>query len=82
MNFPGKVYGTSLENPDFPALAQAYGLHGQLVERTADFPAAFERAVQTGTGALIELRTDPEGITPRTTLSALRQRALTPPMQL
>ena len=76
MNFPGKVYGTSLENPDFPALAKAYGLHGQLVERTADFPAAFERAVQAGTGALIELRTDSEGITPRTTLSALRQRAL------
>ena len=81
MNFPGKVYGTSLENPDFSDLAKSYGLHGQVVERTADFPDAFERAVQAGTGALIELRTDPEGITPRTTLSALRERALTEPMK-
>lgn len=76
LNFPGKVYGTALENPDFAALARAYGLHGQIVERTADFPAAFETAMQAGKGALIELRTDPEAITPRTSLSALRERSL------
>jgi len=76
INFPGKVYGTALENPDFVALAQAYGLHGQRVADSADFPAAFENALSEGKGALLELRTDPEAITPRTTLSALREQAL------
>jgi len=76
IHYPGRVYGTALENPDFAALAQAYGLHGQIVERTADFPAAFENALKAGKGALIELRIDPEAITPRTTLSALREQAL------
>jgi acetolactate synthase-1/2/3 large subunit len=76
INFPGKVYATELENPDFVALGKSYGLHAQLVERTADFPAAFEHAMAAGTGALIELRTDPEAITPRTTLTALRSKAL------
>lgn len=76
INFPGKVYGTELENPDFVALAQAYGLDGQLVENIADFAAAFERALSAGKGALLELRTDPQAITPRATLSALREQAL------
>jgi acetolactate synthase I/II/III large subunit len=75
IHFPGKVYATDIVNPDFAALARAHGLHGELVERTADFPAAFERALLHRTGALIELRTDPEIITPRTTLTALRKRA-------
>jgi len=76
MHYPGKVYGTALENPDFVALAQAYGLHGRLVLDTDEFPAAFEEAVNAGKGALLELRIDPEAITPRTTLSALREQAL------
>jgi acetolactate synthase I/II/III large subunit len=75
MHFPGRVHGTSLENPDFAALAAAYGLHGSVVERTADFPAALERAFAAGTGAVIELKVDPEAITTRTTLTALRQAA-------
>ncbi len=75
-NFPGKVYGTALENPDFVALAQAYGLHGQRVKDSADFPAAFENALSAGKAALLELQTDPEAITPGTTLSALRAQAL------
>jgi acetolactate synthase I/II/III large subunit len=75
MHFPGRVHGTSLENPDFAALAAAYGLHGSVVERTAEFPAALERAFAAGTGAVIELKVDPEAITTRTTLTALRQAA-------
>jgi acetolactate synthase-1/2/3 large subunit len=76
MHYPGNVYGTSLENPDFPTLAKAYGLEGELVERTEDFNAAFERAKQATASVLLELRIDPEAITPRTTLTALRERAL------
>ncbi len=73
--FPGRVIGTDLRNPDFVALAKAYGAHGERVERTTDFPTAFERALSAGTPALLELRIDPEAITPRTTLSAIRNRA-------
>ncbi len=73
INFPGKVYGTTLENPDFVLLAQAYGLHGIRVMQTNDFPAAFEAALDAPHGAVIELCTDPQAITPNTTLHALRQ---------
>jgi acetolactate synthase-1/2/3 large subunit len=75
-DFPGRVSGTQLKNPDFAALARAYGLHGETVEATADFEAAFERAYSAKTAALIELRIDPDVITPRTTLSAIRAEAL------
>jgi acetolactate synthase-1/2/3 large subunit len=74
--FPGRVYGTELVNPDFVALASAYGAYGELVERTEDFAAAFERAKQAGRPALLELRVDPEAINTRTTISALRAAAV------
>jgi acetolactate synthase-1/2/3 large subunit len=70
------VSGTALRNPDFAALARAYGLHGETVEKTADFAPAFERSWQARTSSLIELRMDPEAITTRTTLSAIRAAAL------
>ena len=73
--FPGRVIGTTLENPDFPALAQAYGGFGERVERTEDFEAAFERALASGKPALLELPVDPERISPRITLSELRGAA-------
>ena len=73
INFPGKVYGTTLENPDFVLLAQAYGLEGRRVHYTDDFPGAFEASLRAPHGAVIELCTDPQAITPNTTLSALRQ---------
>jgi acetolactate synthase-1/2/3 large subunit len=74
-NFPSRVYGTTLENPDFCMLARAYGLESHLVVRTADFAQAFESSVLASFGAVIELRTDPEAITPATTLTALRENA-------
>ncbi len=74
--FPGRVVATDLVNPDFAAYARAYGAHGALVERTAEFMPAFEAALNAGKPALIELRTDPEIITPRTTLSAIRADSL------
>jgi acetolactate synthase I/II/III large subunit len=73
---PGRVIGTDLKNPDFAALARAYGLHGETVENTADFGPAFERAWKAKTASLIELRIDPDAITTRATLSAIRAEAL------
>ncbi|HYH42144.1 MAG TPA: thiamine pyrophosphate-dependent enzyme, partial [Burkholderiales bacterium] len=74
--FPGRVSGTMLKNPDFAALARAYGFHGETVEATADFQGAFERAQAAKGSALIEVRIDPEAINPRTTLSAIRAEAM------
>jgi acetolactate synthase I/II/III large subunit len=73
--YPARVHGTALSNPDFAALARAYGGHGETVTATADFPAAFERAVASGKPSLIEVQIDPEVITTRTTLSAIRAKA-------
>ena len=73
--FPGRVVGTDLVNPDFPALARAYGAHGERVERTEDFAAAFERALASGKPAVLELPVDPERISPRVTLSELQAAA-------
>jgi acetolactate synthase I/II/III large subunit len=75
-DYPGRISGTELKNPDFAALAQSFGLHGETVESTAEFEAAFERAWNAKTAALIELKIDPDSITPRTTLSAIRAEAL------
>ena len=74
-HYPGRVVGTDLVNPDFPAYARAFGAHGASVERTEDFAEAFEEALASGLPALIELRVDPEAITPRQTLSELRDAA-------
>jgi len=74
--YPQRIIGTELRNPDFAMLARSYGLHGEAVERTADFAPAFERAWNADTAALIELRIDPDAITPRTSLSAIRAGAL------
>ncbi|MGH7038090.1 MAG: thiamine pyrophosphate-dependent enzyme, partial [Stellaceae bacterium] len=73
--FPGRVIGTALTNPDFAALARAYGAYGAAVARTEDFAPAFEEAAAHKGPAVIELRMDPETITTRTTLSAIRQAA-------
>jgi acetolactate synthase-1/2/3 large subunit len=74
--YPARVYATALQNPDFVSLARAYGAYGELVEETAAFAPAFERAVKSGKPALIELRIDPQAITTSTTLDAIRARAL------
>jgi acetolactate synthase I/II/III large subunit len=75
--FPGRVVGTALRNPDFAALAAAYGCFGAAVSRTEEFAPAFEAAISSRRPAIIELRMDPEMITTRTTLSALRRQAET-----
>ena len=74
--YPGRVYGTALRNPDFAAFARAFGAHGETVEETSQFGPAFERCVASGKTALIEIRLDPQAITTQTTLDALRAKAL------
>jgi acetolactate synthase-1/2/3 large subunit len=74
--YPGRVSGTGLRNPDFAMLARAFGGHGERVETTADFAPAFARARSSGKPAIIHCLVDPEAITPATTLSALREKAL------
>jgi acetolactate synthase-1/2/3 large subunit len=74
--YPGRVIATDIVNPDFVALARAYGLFAERVERDADFPDALARALAVPGAALIEVVTDPEAITARTTLSKLRRAAL------
>nr|WP_210204396.1 thiamine pyrophosphate-binding protein [Devosia submarina] len=73
--FPGRVYATDLVNPDFVALARSYGLAAERVEHTADFGAALQRALAAKGSALIEVVTEKEAISHRTTISAMREKA-------
>lgn len=75
-DYPGRVSGTALHNPDFAALARAYGAHGEVVETTEDFYPAYERAQASGRTALIELRIDPEAISPRASITKIREASL------
>jgi acetolactate synthase-1/2/3 large subunit len=74
--YPGRISGTELRNPDFAALARAYGAHGETVTTTEEFAPAFERAMKAGKAALIEVQLDPEAITPRAGISEIRAAAL------
>jgi acetolactate synthase-1/2/3 large subunit len=71
--FPGRVSGTELANPDFAALAKAYGCWSKRVETTADFVPALDRALAETGVRLLHLKTDVEVITAGTTLSAMRR---------
>lgn len=77
--FPGRGYGTDLANPDFARLAESFGVHGSVVAATEGFGEALGRALAYTQArhlpALIELRCDPDAITPEATLSAVRATA-------
>ncbi len=73
---PARISGTDLVNPDFAALARACGGFGATVERTEDFAAAFDEAQASGLSAVIELKIDPEALTPAASLSEIRRRAV------
>ena len=75
-NYPARVFATELKNPDFCALAFAYGAHGERVERTDEFAPALARALQSGKPALIHFLIDPQAITPAATLDSLRAQGL------
>jgi acetolactate synthase-1/2/3 large subunit len=77
--FPGRDHGTRLTNPDFARLAESFGAFGAAVDTTEAFGKALSQALafmrDKRLPALIELRTDPEVITPNATLSAVRATA-------
>ncbi len=74
--FPGRISGTSLTNPDFSALAAAYGFHGETVTETSEFAPAFQRALNAEGSALIDIQLDPEAITTDTTLQGISSAAI------
>ena len=76
-DYPARVYGTELINPDFAALARAYGAVGETVTGTAEFAPALERALAAGRPALIHLRVDPQAITMNATIDEIRAAAQT-----
>jgi acetolactate synthase-1/2/3 large subunit len=71
-SYPERVSGTDIVNPDFAALARAYGFHGETVDRTDQFAAAYSRACDAQSGAVIEIKVATEAISPRETISSLR----------
>jgi len=79
-HYPQRVSGTELRNPEFAALARAYGAYGETVDNTAAFAPALQRArdhtAATGLPALIELRYEANLLTPNASLEALRAAAL------
>ncbi len=74
--YPGRVIATALKNPDFVAYALAFGGYGAVVEKTADFPAAFAAAQASGKPSIIHLKIDPEAISTFASISAIRDKAL------
>jgi len=74
--YPGRVIATHLRNPDFADYAKAFGGFGVRVERTEDFPAAFEAARKSVKPSIVHLKVDPEALTPGMSLSAIRDKAL------
>jgi acetolactate synthase I/II/III large subunit len=74
--YPHHQSGSHLQNPDFAALAQAYGYAGVRITRTDEFEAALSDALARAQGTLIEVMLDPEVITTRGTLSAIRDAAV------
>jgi acetolactate synthase-1/2/3 large subunit len=74
--FPARVHGSALVNPDFAALARAYGAHAETVARTAEFAPAFERALAARKPALLHLELDPQALTMNATLDELRAQGI------
>jgi acetolactate synthase-1/2/3 large subunit len=74
--YPARVFGTTMENPDFVQLAKAYGFHSERVSITTEFDAAFARALASRSGAVLELNISPEAITPRQTITQIREAAM------
>jgi acetolactate synthase-1/2/3 large subunit len=74
-HYPGRVMGTALQNPHFAAFARSFGAVGEIVEDTAQFGPAMERCLAANKPAVIDIRIDPQAITPNTTLDKIRAAA-------
>ncbi|MEO8739748.1 MAG: thiamine pyrophosphate-binding protein [Casimicrobiaceae bacterium] len=70
--YPGRGIGTDLTNPDFVMLARSYGAHAETVATTADFAPAWQRAIDCGRTAVIELQVGPDQLSSRVSLTDLR----------
>ncbi|WP_129563168.1 thiamine pyrophosphate-binding protein [Paraburkholderia dokdonensis] len=75
-NYPNRVHGTQLTNPDFAAFAQSFGAHGETVTTTTQFAPALERALNAGKPALIEIRVTKEASTPAASLEQIREQGI------
>jgi acetolactate synthase I/II/III large subunit len=75
-HFPARVYGTELKNPNFAKYVESFGASGIQVATNAEFDDAFAKALvhtrSAKTPALIELKVDPQDLTPGATLDAIR----------
>jgi acetolactate synthase I/II/III large subunit len=74
-NYPRRVYGTTLDNPDFAALARAYGATGETVSRTEEFAPALDRALAANRPSLLHLLVDSQAVTMNATIDDLRRQA-------
>lgn len=71
MHFPGRVSATDLLNPDFAAIARAYGAYGATVTNANEFPQIYEDALASGGPALIRIMVDPDSLTPTLSLASM-----------
>ena len=74
--YPGRVSGSDLFNPDFAAMARAFGWRAACVQTTEAFEACFAEAMQPGAPMLIHLKLDPDVINSRATLASIREAAI------
>ena len=73
--YPHRVSGTALTNPDFARFIEAFGGHGEIVEKTEELVPAVQRALASGKPALVEIRMNPEQVTNRATIADLRAQS-------
>lgn len=73
--YPTREYATAIINPDFAAVARAYGMHGERVQRTDEFAPALGRVLESSTGGLLHLVVDPTMLTPFESIAQVRARA-------
>ncbi|MDX2204896.1 MAG: thiamine pyrophosphate-binding protein [Hyphomicrobiaceae bacterium] len=72
--YPGRVVGTTLLNPDFAAFARSFGIEGVTIERNADFAPAFEKALSQRKAVLLDVKLDPEALAVKKTLTQIREK--------
>jgi acetolactate synthase-1/2/3 large subunit len=72
--YPGRVVGTTLANPDFAAMARTFGIEGVTIRATEEFAPAFRAALASGKAALLHVKLDPEALSVRKTLTEIREK--------
>ena len=70
--YPERVVGTDIKNPDFVSIARAYGFYSEQVTSIEEFKTAFDNALDSKTGAVLDLIVDPEMLTPQQSITQAR----------